>query len=307
MIKLVFCFVLLLGVFGNSQNKKVTVKNIGLNDERPHFGLALNQDGDVFFTSYELNKNGRVKILISGNGILSLYRGKKGDKGEINNIELLPIDPLKNVSNITTASYSPDGKYLYVTSMYDENKKSQNKNSKEPNFHIEIAEFKKGIGWTNFKVLPFCNPKYSYGHPVVSPDGKTLYFIADIRRGKQMTKGASDIFKVDVLENNTYSEPINLGSEVNSYGKEMFPFISQDNTLYFASNKPGGAGGFDIYKSTMKTDGTFNKAEKLPQPINSNKDDFCFVIDAENKWGYFSSKRDGGKGDDDVYYFTLEK
>ena len=64
-------------------------------------------------------------------------------------------------------------------------------------------------------------------------------------------------------------------------------------------------GGYDIYKSKTNKDGTFDKAEKLPKPINSNKDDFCFVINTLNKTGYFSSKREDGKGDDDIYYFTL--
>ena len=306
MLKPSFCIVLLFGIFCNAQSEKFTIKNIGLNDERPHFGLTFNQEGDVLFTSYLVNKSGRIKLDISGNGILSLYRGKIGQAGEITNVEQLPVDENEDISNITTASYSPDGKYLYVTTTYHKRENSPEGNFKETNFHIEKAEFKKGIGWTDFKVLPFCNPKYSYGHPVVSADGKTLYFIADIRRGKQMTKGASDIFKIDILENNTYGEPLNLGSDVNSYGKEMFPFISHDNTLFYASNKSGGAGGFDIYKCTMNVDGSFNKAEKLPKPINSNKDDFCFVIDVKNKSGYFSSKREGGKGDDDVYYFIVE-
>ena len=74
----------------------------------------------------------------------------------------------------------------------------------------------------------------------------------------------------------------------------MFQFIDEDNTLYFASNRPNGFGGFDIYKSVMNVDGTFDKAETLLQPINSNQDDFCFIINSTTKTGYFSSKRDGG-------------
>tara|TARA_R110002049_G_scaffold143647_5_gene305850 strand:+ start:1818 stop:2084 length:267 start_codon:yes stop_codon:yes gene_type:complete len=84
----------------------------------------------------------------------------------------------------------------------------------------------------------------------------------------------------------------------------MFPFISTDNTLYFASNRPNGFGGFDIYKSKMNDDGTFEKAQKLPKPINSNKDDFSLIINSNNNSGYLSSKRNGGRGDDDIYYFT---
>lgn len=288
---------------GFSQSEKYTVVNIGLNDEKPHFGLSFNKNGDVLFTSYLVNRNGRAERGMSGDGILSLYSGKKTETGEILDPEPLFIDEKEDILNIIRASYSPDNKHLFVTTTYDDRKNKPKGDFKKDNFHIEIADFENGRGWTNFRVLPFCDKQYSYAHPVVSPDGKSLYFIANIRGGKQTTKGESDIFKVDILGNNTYSEPINLGSNVNSYSKEMFPFISHDNTLYFASNKPGGVGGFDIYKSSINTDGTFNKAEKMPSPINSKKDDFCFVIDSENRSGYFTSKRDGGKGDDDVYYF----
>ena len=83
----------------------------------------------------------------------------------------------------------------------------------------------------------------------------------------------------------------------------MFPYMAHDNTLYFASNKPNGVGGFDIYKSVMNGDGTFEKAEILSKPINSKESDIRFVID-ENGSGYVASKRKGGKGDDDIYYFN---
>ena len=83
----------------------------------------------------------------------------------------------------------------------------------------------------------------------------------------------------------------------------MFPFMSSDNILYFSSNKPNGVGGFDIYRATLNTVGTFEKAEILPEPINSKESDISFVIDANGK-GYIASKRAGGQGDDDLYYFT---
>jgi hypothetical protein len=201
---------------------------------------------------------------------------------------------------------SPDGKKLYVTTNYINRKNKPKGDFKETNFHIEIAEYIEGIGWTNFKVLPFCKPQYSYAHPSLSTDGKTLYFTANIRGGKEIAKGPSDIFKVDVLGENTYSEPKNLGSQVNSYSGEMFPFISHTNTLYFASNRSNGVGGFDIYKSEMNEKGVFQKAKLLPQPINSKADDFCFVIEKTETSGYFSSKREEGKGEDDIYYFTVE-
>lgn len=208
------------------------------------------------------------------------------------------------LGHITSATFSPDGKKLYIATNYG-NRKDKPKGVSATNYHIEVGEYIEGKGWTNFKVLPFCKTRYSYAHPNISPDGTTLYFTANIKGGIHTTRGPSDIFKVQINDDGTYGTPENLGSKVNSYSREMFPFMSKEGDLYFASNRPNGAGGYDIYKSVKNAEGVFEKAIRLPKPINSNKDDICLVIDADNT-GYLSSKRSGGKGDDDIYYFTLE-
>ncbi|WP_308991199.1 hypothetical protein QLS71_002030 [Mariniflexile litorale] len=266
-----------------------------MNTKYPHLGLMLVSDSRIIFTSYLLDDRGRLKK-DQGSPVLSIYEGQLSENGAIQDIKNIEIASNEKIKYITSATLSPDNKKLYLTT-------KANSGFNEDNFEIKVGEFKKGEGWTHFKTLPFCNSKYSYAHPAISKDGKTLYFTSNIRGGKETTKGGSDIFKVNILDNNTFSEPINLGSKVNSYSKEMFPFIAEDNTLYFASNRPNGYGGFDIYKSKMTVNGDFEKAEKLPKPINSPQDDFSLVIDRVNKTGYFSSKRDGGKGDDDIYYF----
>lgn len=296
MFKKLSFFYFLLSYLGFSQTETYTVKNIEMNTEYPHFGLMLVDDSNILFTSYLLDNKGRLKRF-QGNPILTIFEGTVSESGNIQNISPIEIDPDQKIFYITAATLSPKGERLYITTIFE------GKDIDEDNFQIKVGEFKTGVGWTNFKELPFCNPKYSYAHPAISKDGKTLYFTSNIRGGKETTKGGSDIFKVDILENNTFSEPKNLGSKVNSYSKEMFPFISADNTLYFASNRPNGFGGFDIYRSKMNADGTFEKAEKLPKPINSPQDDFSFIINDVNKTGCFTSKRDGGKGDDDLYYF----
>ena len=259
-------------------------------------------ENKIIFTSYLLTKKGKVKRL-AGNPVLTIFEGELSDNGQIINTNPVLIDPSQYVRHITSATMSLNEQQLYLTTNYTEKDRPKG-NFKDTNFHIKVGEYKEGVGWTNFKVLPFCQPKYSYAHPALSADGKTLYFIANVRGGKETTKGGSDIFKVDVLGNNTYGEPKNLGSKVNSYSREMFPFIDESNTLYFASNRPNGFGGFDIYKSKMHEDGTFLKAEKMPKPINSIKDDFS-LITSDSKTGYLSSKRLKGKGDDDIYYFRM--
>ncbi|WP_445736752.1 TolB family protein [Mariniflexile sp.] len=296
MLKSLYYIIFLISCIAFSQTENYTVKNLGINTEHPHFGLMLVNNSKIIFTSYLLDKKDRPKRY-QGNPILTIFEGELLEDGTIHNIKNIEIDPEQKINYISSATMPSNGKQLYITTTYKDN------DFNEDNFQIKIGEYKEGMGWTNFKTLPFCDPKFSYAHPSLSKDGKTLYFTSNIRGGKETTKGGSDIFKVAVLENTTFGAPKNLGSKVNSYSKDMFPFIADDNTLYFASNRPNGFGGFDIYKCDIDTNGMFEKAEKLPKPINSNEDDFCFIINSNNKTGYFSSKRDGGKGDDDVYYF----
>lgn len=300
---LIFVFAYFFSLFLNAQSIDVVVKNLGLNDEHPHFSVSPYNGNGVLFTSYKLNKKGKVKTF-AGNGVLTIYTGIRKESGEIDEIKPLLIDSNEDISYISSAFLSPDDNTLYVTTNYINRKNRPKEDFKETNFHIEKAEYVEGVGWTNFKVLPFCKPRYSYAHPSLSADGKTLYFTANIRGGKHSAKGTSDIFKVDILENNTYGEPENLGYKVNSYSAEMFPFLSSDNILYFSSNRLNGVGKFDIYKSVMNEKGQFVKAEVLPEPINSKEDDLCFIINATSNSGYISSKRKEGKGEDDIYFFT---
>jgi hypothetical protein len=298
----VLCF---FSVFGFSQTDKFSIRNIDLNDDKPHFALFLNNNQSVLFTSYQLNKKGKIKKYLQ-NGILNIYEAKITDNGQLSEIKPLKIDESEDIWHITSACISPDGKTLFVTTNYTNRKNRPKETFKETNFHLEKAEYKEGVGWTNFEVLSFCKPRYSYAHPSLSPDGKTLYFTSNIRGGKETTKGTSDIFKVNLKNDLSFSEPENLGSKVNSYSGEMFPFLSYDGILYFASNRPNGVGGYDIYKSKMTENGDFEKARALPKPINSSKDDLCFVLDSQGEYGYFSSKRPEGKGEDDIYYFTFD-
>lgn len=301
MIKPFFYAFIFLGLFCNSQNEEYTVTNLLINNEYPHFGLIQLSGNKIIFTSYALTKKGKIKQS-SGNPELMVYRGDLIN-GEIVNSKPIVIDPKQNISHVTSAAISPNGKQLYLTTNYNSKDKPKG-DFKATNFHIKVGEYQESIGWTNFKVLPFCKPKFSYAHPTLSKDGKALYFVGNIRGGKETTRGGSDIFRVGLLGNNTYSEPKNLGTKVNSYSREMFPFISEDDTLYFSSNRPNGFGGYDIYKSKMNENGDFEKAVKMPKPINSIKDDFS-LITSDAKTGYLSSKRPKGKGDDDIYYFEM--
>jgi len=293
---------LLLSFVGLAQEFDIDIKNLDINTEYPHFGIMPVSGNQVIFTSYKLKKNGKVKVAFSGEGVLSIYKGKIDSQGQIFGIEEIRIDPLSGLGSITSAAISADGGKIYIMTTYTSKNMPKGKFNKA-NFHLEVGEFKSGVGYTNFKVLPFCQPRFSYGHPALSSDGKALYFTANIKGGRQSTKGGSDIFRVDILDDSIFSEPLNLGYRVNSYSREMFPIIT-DNALYFSSDRRNGFGGYDIYKSAIDSIGAFLKAEKLLRPLNSVQDDFSYLLFEDGKSGLLVSKRSGGKGDDDIYYFS---
>jgi outer membrane protein OmpA-like peptidoglycan-associated protein/tetratricopeptide (TPR) repeat protein len=145
--------------------------------------------------------------------------------------------------------------------------------------------------WASVTALPFNNKSYSTGNPSINASGTTLYFASNMPG----SIGGTDIWKVSVNPDGTYGVPENLGEEINTASDENFPYIADDNMLYFSSNRFFGLGGFDVYSANLDTD---KKPVNLGMPINSGKDDFSFYIDKENKLGYLSSNR---LGKDNIY------
>ncbi len=154
--------------------------------------------------------------------------------------------------------------------------------------------------WGKVKEFPYNNPNYSVAHPSISKDGSRLYFISDMPDGE----GGTDIY-VSYLRDTTWSEPVNLGKEINTRGNELFPFIHPDGTLYFASDGHPGLGGVDIFYS-KEENREWQKPINFGSPVNSAGDDITFVIDDYKNTGYFASNRYGGLGGDDLYYFELK-
>lgn len=160
---------------------------------------------------------------------------------------------------------------------------------------------RKGSDWAGIKELPFNDDKYSCGHPSMSADNKTLFFVSDMPGGY----GGTDIWYT-VVENGNWSTPINLGGKINTVGNEMFPFIDEVNNLYFSSDGHPGFGDMDIF--TLKLDNNTLKPasiiRNLGAPINSKNDDFGIITNASRTFGYFSSNRKRGGSDDDIWKFT---
>lgn len=291
-LTLLFLFIITLGFA-----QDVEVKKLEINNKLDHFAARVVND-KVFFSSNLTRKNGRIILDKYSQTLYGIYEGVVGEDGEIEDAELVRRKEV-GMHNMTASTYSKDGKYMYFTSNQTESGENKLQDKNTFNLLIQRAEYVEGKGWTNFTILPFCDPDFNYLHPALSPDGNTLYFVSTI----EGTKGKSDLYKVSITDHETYGEITRLGDDINSSRKEIFPFVSSDNKLYFSSDRRGGLGGLDIYYYDLNASDTKKPATLLNEPINSKGDDFSFFLNDDLSTGYISSRRIRGEGGDDLYYF----
>ncbi|MGJ8593453.1 MAG: TolB family protein [Aquaticitalea sp.] len=284
-----------------AQQPTYTIKNLEMNDELSQYGAVYQKENKVFYSRYKLNEFGSVEKNRAEQTVFTLYEGEITEEGEIiNSKEFKSADEFG--FNSSTAAFSLDGKYMYVTTNEEKRGDVYKHGTKTRNLRIERGEYEEGKGYKNFKPLSFCDENYSYAHPAVSPNGDYLYFTSNI----PSAKGPTDIFRIKIEGGDKFGDPENLGDLINSPRKEMFPTITHDNVLYFSSDRAKGIGGLDIYKCIIDEDGTIGMPELMPQPINSRGDDICFVLNKNGEEGYFTSNRAKGKGEDDIYHFEIE-
>ncbi len=194
--------------------------------------------------------------------------------------------------------YDSDKKLVFTRSNYQGEGSIKN-NEGVTKLQIYFADWNENE--SKFKIdVPFVhnNKEYSYGHPTISKDGGTLYFISDMPGGY----GGTDIY-VSYGSGNVWSKPKNLGPEVNTPGNEVFPFLN-GNDLFFASNGQGGLGGLDLFRVPLENNLPAGGPENLGAPFNSPKDDFGFITSSDFKTGFFSSNREE-ESNDDIFQFKL--
>ena len=278
----------------------VTITGIDINDRLSQYGLTYFKDGKVFYTSYKLDEDGQVMRNRQDQLVFGLYTGDVSQSGQVTNSqEFKMLDEFQ--FNSSTSAFDPAKTQMYVTTNESKRNNLYKHGDKTRNLRIEVGKADGSGGFTNFEQLSFCEEGYSYGHPAVSPDGKYLYFVSNT----VSAKGPTDLFRVRILGYNSFGDVENLGEEINSTRKEMFPYVSKDNKLYFSSDRAGGIGGLDLYQCDIAADGTIGLPKLMPKPFNSRGDDMCFQIHENGSEGYLSSNRGRGKGMDDIYYFKI--
>jgi outer membrane protein OmpA-like peptidoglycan-associated protein/tetratricopeptide (TPR) repeat protein len=268
--------------------KEIDNPNVGSD-----FGLSFYGDNEVAFASSRNTEN--PSYAWNDLPYLDLYHAKMNANGTMENIQPFS-DAINTDSHESNAVFTKDGKTMY----FNRTNTTRKKSDEERIAHIKIykAELVDG-NWTNVSALPFTSNAYSTEHPSLSKDGKTLYFASDMPG----TLGGFDIYKVTINDDGTYGEPENLGPTVNTKHREQFPFISDYDVLYFSSIGHEGFGGLDVFRSNM-VNGVFDKPVNLGSTINSNVDDFAYVIREKDNQGYVSSNRTGF---DRIYRFAREE
>lgn len=276
----------------------VIVKNLDINSEYSDFGSTI-YDNTFYFASTR-NQEGE-KYQWNNQPFLDLYETSFTQKDSLitfSGVKLLNASSINSNLHEASIAITNDGTTMYFT-RDNVNKKNRANYDKEGTNHLKIYRATKvDESWENIEELSINDDIFSTGHPALSPDNKKLYFVSD--RGGGI--GATDIYVVAINEDGSLGEPENLGTDINTEGYEMFPFIAKDSTLYFSSDSHLNIGLLDIFKSNILKTGE-KEVTNLGAPYNSSKDDFAFFINSDTRKGFFSSNRENGKGDDDIYSF----
>lgn len=284
-----------------TQRSLYKIFNLDINTDKSDFGTAFYGDKIVYSSSKDTTQFKNKLYSWNKQPFLKLYVAERNavNGSLFNDAPFLPN--AKSKYHEATMAFSPDLKTVYYSNNIVRKRKLVNDPNGTNNFQITRGTIEDGKLVKPEKLF-FNSKDYSVGHPALSSDGKWLFFSSDMPGGY----GETDLYVCQVAEDGTIGSPKNLGPTINTIGNDMFPFFS-NGMLYFSSDAHFGWGGLDVYESKFYGDMKFSEPRNLGAPINSNKDDFAYIVDATDGYGYFSSNRSMGKGDDDIYYFTKEK
>lgn len=262
-----------------------------INSDKSEFGPVLTNGRSFYFAS--ARQKSKKTDGIKEEPFLDIFKAVYNQEGRVE--APTEVAELNTKWHDGPVSITADGNTIYFSresfdiKSFDKDKKNHLKMGQ-----VNLFKATKIDGtWTNIIPLPFNSKNYSTSNPSISKDGKTLYFSSNMPGGK----GGNDIWKVKVNANGSYGKAENMGDAINTKAGEQFPFITDDNILYFASNGKPGLGGLDVFSIDVNSK-LSSKAMNLGKPVNSEKDDFSFSFNNQYAVGFFASNR---SGNDDIY------
>ena len=276
-----------------NKGKRFNIQNLKINSEFSDFGATIYKN-KLYFVSSRNEKATSRNYGWNDEPFLDIFSSTINDKGS--HLPANLFDELNSKFHEGVVSFTPDGNTAYFTreSYYeDEYQKDSLNNTKYSQLYIYKATKLKD-SWDTFESLEINDVNFSNKNPMVSPDGKHLYFSSNMPGGF----GLYDLYKAEIKDDGSLGKVENLGQKINTEGQEAFPFLTSENILYFSSDGHLGLGGLDVFYS-KNVDDKWSNSKNVGIPVNSGADDFAFMIKEEK--GYVSSNRTGGVGKDDIY------
>ena len=275
----------------NPESYKVDeLKDINSKDADFSPAYARDDFGIIYFTSSRDDARGNKTHGATGQNFTDIFESRLDKKGKWS--MPVPVELLNSEFEDGTPNITSDFKEIYFTKC--EAGKRQKKGCKI--MHSE----RKGESWSEPKEVEMLSDSAVAAHPAISPDGLILFFVSDIAGGY----GGKDIWSISREKlSNPWSKPKNAGTDINTSGNELFPYVRSNGILYFSSDGHIGMGGLDIFKATPQHDGSW-VVQNLKAPINSFADDFGITFQDGSEIGIFSSTRKG-KGNDELYSFEM--
>jgi len=285
------------------------IKNLEMNTEYSDFGFSYYGDFGIYASSKpikrktgeERKRKGR-KWKGNKQPFLELYKGVIQKDGELV-ASILFSEEINSKFHESSVSFTNDYNTVYFT----RNNYFDKKYEKDSAGFVNLKMYRAYRDYEGaFTILEdffaYDSAEYSVGHPSLNKAENKIYYISDMPGGY----GGTDIYTSTISLDGTFGKPVNLGPKINTDGMEMFPFVDDNGVLYYAADSlPNCLGMMDIYYIKIADIGVKDPIH-MNAPINSMGDDFAFVMNTSENNGYFSSNREGGKGDDDIYFFEME-
>lgn len=284
-------------------DEPVSITNLAtLNTVSSDFGPVPYRKGVVFASSRKTPNHDYLVYGWTGDYYLDVFYAEKDTNGlQFKKAVQVGENTVDLVYHDGPASFTKNFDTIYISRTFHD-LKGRKKRTLNVN-RVKIYSAAMGEHrWKRMEPFPYNNDTFSVAHPFVTPDGSRIYFSSDMPGGY----GNADLY-VCMREGNGWGMPQNLGPMVNTFGREIFPSVDSLGNLYFSSDGYAGFGGLDLCVAWKEKTGGFRQAKVLKSPFNSPMNDFGMAFLHNGKSGYFSSNREGGKGDDDIYYFDLDR